>query len=199
LKVEAGHDIHIVYITDGAHSHVHSLGIHLEPTPEELHIIRRREAQAACGVLGVKKQNLIFMDFSSELLPLEEFRAVGELAAVVNKLRPHEIYYPDRTDEHTTHRMVSRITEGALETTGSNAERYRYMVWTECGNNEVNGSNYVQVDISRALPLKKEAIYSYKNQTAVFSPRQRRPLLSRSFIDRFLGGYELFLLHKQRE
>ncbi len=191
-KVKEGHDIHITFITDGRNSHLHVLGITSDPTPEELALIRIQEAINAANVLGVNSNNLAFLGFKSS--DLRDSSGIVEIMIqqILLDFLPDEVYYPDVTDSHRTHRATHDIVESILGSLKSSPEEYRYVVWSNADTVKTDASQWVTVDISEVLHIKKRAIAEYESQVTVFSKHQTEPLLSEAFLQDFQKDQEEF-------
>jgi LmbE family N-acetylglucosaminyl deacetylase len=184
--------VSVVFMTDGRFSHLHSLGIASDPSPEELAVIRRVEANKAAAWLGVGPDSLFFLDFDSESLVRRKEAAVRRLAEILAGLRPDEVYYPGAAESHMTHRMTHDIVAASLDRAGMSPGRYLYTVWPGRAS-RMGARDELVVDISRTLPLKIRAMNEYRSQVTRFSRQQRRPLLSRRFLARFRSSEERFL------
>ncbi len=192
LKAERGEEVYIAFMTDGRDSHLHTLGIATDPSPEEMALIRKEEAVLAAGILGVGIESLFFFDLDSALVRSydeEVLRTVGDLLV---KLRPDEVYYPDRTDSHATHQATCYVVETCLSVAETAIREFRYVVWSDDATDAEGGR--LEVDVTSALPLKKRAIEQYASQVTVFSKQQKQPLLSEAFLGRFLTGTEAFFI-----
>jgi LmbE family N-acetylglucosaminyl deacetylase len=92
----------------------------LEMTSERLARIRRAEEEAACAVLGIPKENLIWMGYrDGELEYADPQRLRGEACRLIKKYRPDAVFTVDPGDEHerwhkTDHRMAAFITKDAF-------------------------------------------------------------------------------------
>jgi LmbE family N-acetylglucosaminyl deacetylase len=194
LKVRRGEEVSIVFMTDGRNSHLHALGIASDPKPGELAGIRKEEAIRAAGILGVPSENLLFLEFDSAELRSDNAVVAERVANVLQKARPDEVYYPDSTDSHRTHRAAHEVVEKALSDLAQHPPGYTYVVWRSEALKDNMGRDELTVDVREVLSLKRQAIAEYRSQTAVFSKHQTRPLLSEPFLERFLTGRETFFV-----
>ena len=192
LKVMQGYRVSVVFMTDGRFSHLRSLGIGFDPSPEELAVIRREEAAKAASWLGLGPESLLFLDFDSESLIEQKEAAARRLSEILEVLGPDEVYYPSALDSHRTHRATHDIVAASLNCAAISPEQYLYTVWP--GRAPRTGAHQeLVVDISHALPCKMRAIDEYRSQVTRVSKQQRRPLLSRRFLARFRSSEERFL------
>lgn len=103
-KRHEGLPVHVVFITDGSSSHPE----HPHLTPAETASLRRVEAFEALAVLGVESSAIHFLNERdgslNSLGPTRRGVLVGKLAALIDDIRPDEIFLPchyDGSDEHT--------------------------------------------------------------------------------------------------
>ena len=191
-KVKEGHDIHIIFMTDGRNSFLHVLGITSDPTPEELALIRVQEAKNAASILGVNSENLTFLGFESSYLRNNKEIVEGKVQQILLDFHPDEVYFPDVVDSHRTHQATYDIVKIALGKLNFSPKEYRYVVWGNADIIRSNASQQILVDISAFLNTKKQAIAEYKSQVTVFSKRQTEPLLSNDFLNVFYEEQEVF-------
>lgn len=98
----AGHEVTMCIATDGTAGHK-------KVPPEELAGIRRRESQAAAGVLGA---DLLWLGFPDELLFDDKATRLGFTEAI-RTARPDLIITHSPFDYHPDHRAVSKIVLAA--------------------------------------------------------------------------------------
>lgn len=135
---------------------------------------RKEETSEAASRLGLKQENLYFMD--KDPWELEEKEVRFGLMALVRKIRPDVCYIPHSLDGHVDHRIVSRAALDALSMApgkwfrkcGSVREEpfslsliLAYEVWSP-----LEEPNYFE-DISMFLKLKKEALGEHRTQAVV--------------------------------
>jgi LmbE family N-acetylglucosaminyl deacetylase len=122
-KRGAGADITIVFLTDGRQSHGHLI------PAGELVALRRQEALAASRVLGVEEDKVIFLDFEDGRLADFRDEAVSQVAAILAKNKPEEIFIPYAKEPTPDHLATNRIALAALDSQKSQASIYEYPVW----------------------------------------------------------------------
>jgi len=194
LKARRGEEVNIVFMTDGRNSHLHALGIASDPTPGELARIRKKEAIRATGILGVPSENLLFLDIGSAELRSDNAVVVERVGRLLRDMTPDEVYYPDSTESHRTHAAAHDVIEKALCGLVQHPARYTYVVWGGDAREGDAEQDELIVDIREVLSLKRQAMAEYRSQTTVFSKQQKRPLLSKALLERFLTGREVFLI-----
>lgn len=201
-KRSEGHEVIIVFLTDGRHAFSEVLGVYSDPTPEELKEIRREEVKKATKILGVPEKNLIFLDFEDSVL--ERFREEAEekIIRLLKENSPSEIYFPYRKDAHPDHIAANRLVINAVKKLGLNSRRYQYSIvhkWSRIGPKidallSLVRQNRISVDISNFLPLKKRAIKEFKSEITIISGEQPEPILKD--LDPWLKNTEVFYLDK---
>jgi LmbE family N-acetylglucosaminyl deacetylase len=92
----------------------------LEMTRERLARIRRAEEEAACEVLGVPKENIIWLGYEDgDLEYADPQRLRGEACRLMKKYRPDAVFSIDPGETHerwhkTDHRMAAFVTKDAF-------------------------------------------------------------------------------------
>lgn len=119
---EAGHEVHVLFVTDGRRG-----GRSARRRPGELAAVRRREAEAACAVLGCA---------SAEFLeaPDGTFRADAGLVAAVREVldrrAPRLVYAPGVEERHRDHLLVAALVASAWLEGSGDWTVCAYEVWT---------------------------------------------------------------------
>ena len=204
-KRSLGAMITIVFMTDGAASRRDSA------QREELKALRRLEAVEAAAVLGVSRKHLTFLDFRDGDLAGCSSDAVSQVSALLDTLRPREVFIPYRFDEHPDHVATNEIVRRALAMRGSlNPTIFEYPVWFLRHWPLVDASAAVPwkalralrllhefrtcTQIAEVLELKREALSRHRSQMRRGDPQW--PSIADDadgrFLDLFLGEYELF-------
>ncbi|MFA6244151.1 MAG: PIG-L deacetylase family protein [Candidatus Hydrogenedentales bacterium] len=104
----------VIYTNDNKGS------LDLEMTRERLAGIRRAEEEAACDVLGIPKENLIWLGYEDGDLEYADPKVLrGEACRLIKKFRPDAIFTIDPGTTHerwhkTDHRMAAFITKDAF-------------------------------------------------------------------------------------
>jgi LmbE family N-acetylglucosaminyl deacetylase len=216
LKRRLGAQVTIVAMTDGAAAS----GADAEGAG--LKAVRQVELLEAARVLGVPAERLIFLEYPDGRL--RDFRqdATDRVRALIESLRPVEIFVPYRHDGHPDHEATSEIVHAALR---SLVGRFRvlvfeYPVWFlyhwPLVDAPVNGripllstlrssglraarvfrEFQANCDVSGVLDVKRDALERHRSQlTGSPSHPQWRSLAALSdgeFLELFLGDDELF-------
>lgn len=179
-KISEGYEVIVVIMTDGRFSFFVRLGIKSNPTPEELKAIRKSEVTKATGILGVPKENLVFLNFVDGFLEKDEKEAHKKVCELLTEHHPVEIYYPYEKDCHLDHRVTNRIVRNAVRELDVKTQEYRFSVLrlhARIGplvDNFYNHfkHNMITVDVSKFLHLKKVAINEFKSEVSTISDTQ---------------------------
>ncbi len=122
-KLRAGARVGIVFLTDGSHSHSVFL------PPEQLAALREREALAAASAMGVGEGDITFLRFEDGRLSEHQEAAVTQVAALLGRFEPQEVYIPYAYEPPSDHVATNRIVRNALTQVGLPARVYEYPVW----------------------------------------------------------------------
>jgi LmbE family N-acetylglucosaminyl deacetylase len=194
-KKQAGADIKIVMVTDGSRSHSALI------SKEKLKSIRSKEALAACHVLGVEKNDVIFLEFENGKLSKNFQSAVSKVKEILVNVQPKEIFIPYNKEPvfwSEDHLATSRVVLSALESSGLKTVVNEYPIGFWChwpwvsmfSQNQLRGSllawktylfsglNMLTdfryfVCIKDVLETKRAALLQHKSQmTRLFSDPQ---------------------------
>jgi LmbE family N-acetylglucosaminyl deacetylase len=127
-KVSDGSDVKVVFLTDGRNTFSKSFGIRVEPSPLELKKIRRREAKRATGILGVKEENLVFLDIEDGHLKEQRSLAEKKIRDLINGTRFSEVYFPSRGEAHPDHNAAHDIIVDVVRSLDYPCEKYCYNI-----------------------------------------------------------------------
>ena len=119
----AGVDVHIVFMTDGRHSHGARIA------PRELAALRAQEAQAAVAELGVDAERVVCLAWEDGRLTDHQADAQAQVVALLAAHRPAAVFVPFRHDGPADHAATWRVVRGALQTHGHTVDVYEYPVW----------------------------------------------------------------------
>ncbi|HXB02134.1 MAG TPA: PIG-L family deacetylase [Opitutaceae bacterium] len=174
-KRHEGLPVHVVFITDGCLSHPE----HPELTPVDIAEIRRTEAFNALAVLGVESSAIHFLNERdgslSQLGRAKRDALVGKLAALLDDIRPDEIFLPchhDGSDEHTA---TFTCVSDALRHSPRQPEVWQYPVWAWwkpyflLKNLFLSGAAH-RLPMEDFQPLKFRALECYRSQAQPTSP-----------------------------
>ena len=148
----------------------------LKHTPENAHLktaIRKTEARAACRFIGIKDENIHFLE-----MPFYESGGVKKydlsetdinlIINVLNEIKPHQIYAAgDLSDPHGTHRICLDAIQESLKRLKSEKwlkECYFWMyrgAWQEWDIHEVDMAVPLSPD---EVTVKRKAIFKHQSQ-----------------------------------
>ena len=133
----------------------------------------RRECREADAKLGVKET--IFLDFPAVMLEtIPRYELNGNVAEVVQNIKPEEVYIPHRGDMQIDHQMVVDAAMVAVRPRGDDYPKrvYAYETLSETGWNIPNVTNEfiptVYENITDTYDVKMEAMSVFKSQLAPF-------------------------------
>lgn len=198
-RVAEGHRVKIVVSTDGAMSHAAVLGIHEDPTPQQLVEIRAKEAVAAAAAMGVRPEDVHLLGFPDTDLAgsMPAFReAVLAFLATVPEVA--EVYVPhDVREMNADHRLTGEGVLACLEEAGLTPRIRKFVVWDTDTEQEFVFVNrrpagygtdpherQVTEDISAQLPAKLTALREHRTQVELYCAAQTRPVVPEKFVAR---------------
>jgi LmbE family N-acetylglucosaminyl deacetylase len=174
-KRHEGLPLHVVFITDGSLSHPQ----HPELTPTDIAALRRTEAFQALAILGVESSAIHFLDERDGSLkglgPMHRDALVEKLAALIDDLRPGEIFLPchyDGSDEHTA---TFTCIRDALLHSSHRPNVWQYPVWAWWKPHFLLANLFLSREVRR-LPMedfqsiKFSALACYRSQIQPMPP-----------------------------
>ncbi len=199
-KLSEGFEVSIVLMTDGRHAYSKKFGITVNPKPEELMKTREEEVRRAAKILGVKKENLIFLNFEDGTLEKREDEAEKLVVEILKDRPPTEVYFTRDKDFHPDHRATNRIIKNSIRKANLHVRHYEYSISNKYGrlgrllelSHNLTRQNMLKNDISPFLPLKEEAVKQFTSQISITSSKQKTPVVED--FKRFLKKTETFLV-----
>jgi len=206
-RINEGYEVIVVVITDGRYSFSVVLGIDSDPTPEELKEIRKNETIRATKILGVPKDNLLFLDFEDNTLATHEKEVEEKIINIMKQYTPEEVYFTYEKDYNYDHQATSRIVRRSVQRLGLPSIQYQYSI-ARPGTCGVYGrirplidavmnifkKNYVKIDVTEFLSLKQKALSEFKSEISIISNKQKKPITQDK--DHFLKNNETFFLDR---
>jgi len=201
-KISQGYEVIIVIMTDGRHAFSKVFGIDSDPTPEELKEIRKEEVLRAVKILGVPKENVIFLGFEDGSLEENADKAVETIKEIMIKYSPSEIYFPFIKDFHPDHRAANRMIKKCAQELRLTCLKNQYSIshkYARLGplfERILNlfRKSIVEVDVSDFLDLKKIAVGEFTSEISTISDEQKKPLIEKT--QKFFKRKETFYLDK---
>ena len=157
--VQAGAEVTVVFLTDGRHGRAAPPGMsgpQLQRLQDETIEVRKREAQCAAEILGVR--SLVFLDGQDTRLRFDT-RVPKLLRDILVRERPQCVYLPSFLEQHRDHRAANGVLLAAVEGIGFEFECRGYEVWTPLFPNCL-----IKIDLT--VELKKRALACYRSQLA---------------------------------
>jgi LmbE family N-acetylglucosaminyl deacetylase len=129
-KRDAGHEVHVVFLTDGGASHPDHPGL----ATSQLVALRHREARQALDLLGVDSACVHFWDEPDgslkEIAGGRRALLVAKLAALVEQIKPGRLFVPCSPDGSSEHDPVLGFAAEAIAGTPLRPEIWQYPVWS---------------------------------------------------------------------
>ena len=162
-RVATGHNVYVCIVTKGC-----------PPLFDEKFVEQgRSECREADKYLGVKET--CFLDFPAAMLEeVPRYRLNDGINAIVQRIKPEEVYIPHRGDMQIDHKMVVDASMVALRPKYEHKVKriYAYETLSETGWDVPNTVNEfiptVYEDISDTISKKIEAMSIFKSQLSVF-------------------------------
>jgi len=215
-KKRNGALVKIVYMTDGNNSHKHI-------STRDLKDIRKSEAIAACKVLGISEQDIIFLNYNDGLLSSHYDDAVKQVADILEENCPEEIYIPYIKDHHPDHKATNKIAINAIKKIGKKTTVFEYPTWfwehwpvvgvrinrkkhyLEHLKFSIKSAFSVLLDLRYSvlipdeLSTKQEALYQHKSQMSRIDNDDKWFILGDvsegEWLECFFQGHEVFYRH----
>ena len=128
-KRHEGQEIHIVFLTDGGASHPD----HPALPVADLILLRRSEALAALGILGVDSACVQFWQEPdgtlNRLSPVHRKAIVARLASLLSTIKPGRLFVPCSPDGSSEHDPVLGFAQDAIANSEEQVEIWQYPVW----------------------------------------------------------------------
>jgi len=195
----SGDEVSIVILADGRYSHKSRFRIWPNPRPDKIRAIRKQEAIKAADVLGIKMENIHFMDFEDRTLVQHMDEAMEVVKLHLTKWKPTEVYVPCAGDAHADHAATNEIVLMAVSELGLSMDLYEYIVWQEDAIEPGDGfdqPNAVTLDITGIKEIKMQALKMYRSQVETRFPSHIWPVLDKTFLSSLNRGVEHFLKYR---
>jgi len=196
-RISEGYEVVIVEITDGRYLFKTVLGTESNPTPAEVKQMRKEEVIKATGILGVPKDNLVFFEFEDGKLEQNEKEAKDKVEKILKTITPIEVYFPYAKDFHPDHRSTNRVVVNCLQRTEMHIQQYQYSIMQTSRIGPILDrllnpirKSMIDIDISKFLNLKRQAVNEFKSEVSIIAKGQTRPLLRN--VENYLRNTESF-------
>jgi LmbE family N-acetylglucosaminyl deacetylase len=212
-KKQAGAEVKIVFMTDGAGSHSHII------PRQQLAEIRAKEAVAAAQKLGVEPEDILFLGIPDGSLTKNQAVATQKVIELLSRFYPEEVFIPYSQDGVPDHNATYQTVIDALKQWGWEATIYEYPIWfwnhwpwtVGAKPNNQEFSNFKQelqagltliktfqytVYIGDILEQKRAALNQHQSQVTQLIPHPRWLTLGDvsqgEFLNCFFQDYERF-------
>jgi N-acetylglucosamine malate deacetylase 1 len=196
-KRNEGLPVHVIFITDGSGSHPN----HPTRPPAEIGRIRHQEARAALAILGVESVAIHFLDEPDGTLGLPSSGRrellVARIAALLQQIRPTEIFLPCNPDASTEHEAAFNCVLTALQQTDLRPEIWQYPIWSWLNplllsERLVKPRKLRHLDAEDFLSIKGKALACYHSQIEPLPP-EIEPALPKELLRVFKSDTEFFI------
>jgi len=145
---------------------------------------RKRQAEKACKLLGVKE--IKFLDYADQKLdtiPLSELS--GKIETAINKWKPNTVYTHFWNDINQDHRQVYEATAIAVRPVpGSRISQFLVFETpssTEWGSKKKSFSPNLFIDVTKVIDKKLQAFSKYTNEVMAYPhPRSKKSIKNRA-------------------
>lgn len=194
-KIDEGYEVFVVVLTMGEKLFSVMLNIVEAPSPLEVCAIRKDETRRAMKILGLKPENLLFLDFEDALLDKQKDAAIAKVVQILRDKKPVEIMCTSQYEGHPDHVAAYWIVLGACGKAGMRIPIRRYITSLKNGIPPDRLPELIEsVDIAKYLPLKKQAVAQFQAHLGILSKKQTAPIAA-SF-DEYLKPEERFILQR---
>jgi LmbE family N-acetylglucosaminyl deacetylase len=199
LVSRAGGAAHVVFVTDGRASHPS----HPSHSADEIASLRKDEAKAATGTLGVDWNRVFFVDAADGTLaglgPGASGDIVSKLAAIVAQTAPDAVLLTWRRDGSSDHDASAILVGLAVKKAGRKVQMLEYPIWAWRNpllllEPILTSRTVWRVDTREVQSLKAAALDAYVSQTRPIPP-DTSPVISPEFTAEFMLPEE-FLFEK---
>lgn len=217
-KKRAGAEVKIFFMTDGRKSHSHLI------SENKLKCIRAGEALAASRMLGLKENDIAFLEYKDGELSKSQGSAIRKVIQILLLQQPDEVFIPcKRETRNSDHLATNRIVASALQMYKRKATVYEYPIWfwyhwpwvrvpmdtskeilSAFKQSIVSGLSLLKdfrcsVYIGDVLQLKRAALNQYKSQMTrlIRDPRWQTldDVSDGEFLKCFFQDHEIFHQH----
>jgi LmbE family N-acetylglucosaminyl deacetylase/protein-L-isoaspartate O-methyltransferase len=187
-------EVSILFMTNGEASHPNSI---VYP-PNKLAELRKREANRAAEILGVKEDRLIFLNAGDgRLQNLEnEDKVVEQLAVIINNEKPDTLFIPWRRDHHSDHLATNKLVYKATKEMELLIAEYPVWLWKKGRVEDWPKNGEVlpyKLPVKSVKTRKFEAIMAHASQTTrLINDDPEGFILTQELLQPFLREYEYF-------
>lgn len=200
-RLNEGCSVLVIIMTNGKQAYYKIPNIDKILTTEDFIKIRKKELMNALEILGLKKENIIFLNFEDSALKHSSREVEKRVIKILKEFSPTEVYCSYEKDFHPDHVVASFIVRNALKKISlprikcyeySISHKYSYIIQKlDVLVNSLRNKIF-KVNVSNYIPLKKKAIDEFKSQISIITEKQKRPIIKN--VKKFLKDEELFFI-----
>lgn len=161
MLTDGGVSVDVAFLTRGEQGLEEGLAATAE-TRRLMAEIRTCEAQAACGILGVK--NVYFLNGHDTQLS-DEPQLARSIAQLLDQGDYQRVFCPWPQDSHDDHRAAFTLLQRAVVQSRTSASFWLYEIWKPLPANTF-------VPIDRTWEIKRQAIEQYRSQLEQLNYRE---------------------------
>ncbi len=201
LKRQQGIPVEVLFITDGAASHVW----HPQFANGEIAPVRQQEAIAALELLGVDASQVHFLNHHDGQLKwidaAQRELIVSQITDRLLAFQPGEIYVTHRHDRSNDHEVAYALMQAAIARSGLTIDLIEYPIWIlwkpvlfkDLQPAEIAGAQ--RLPIRSVIAQKQKALQAYRSQYEPIGDTTST-VLPKGFLWRFTLPYEIFFSAK---
>jgi LmbE family N-acetylglucosaminyl deacetylase len=187
LKRQHGTPVTIVYMTDGASSSGNR-----EITAQKT--TRHEEALAACQMLGVDSENVVFLDFPDGDLESHIVPAAEKVQALLENRQGYEIYVPHVQDGHEDHEATRDIVVTVAQSLENPATIFEFPVWLWYGfpvtNAQWSGLGDIKDNARQLLQFIKQFGSGFNRKVKVNAVNDRKRQALEQHVSQMTNKYD---------
>lgn len=188
LKRHQNVAVQVVFLTDGS----------ADKQDSQIAQTRRQEAISALSILGVNAQQIHFLDYPDGHLNqlVHDQSAIAELAQLLARYQPIEVYVPHCKDHHPDHEATYALVNQAITESQMQVHLIQYAIWALWKSpfllklKPQDLANAYRISIDAVQDQKHCAIAAYRSQTAILPPQ---------FLQQFSQPFEVFFTASPRK
>lgn len=195
--------IHLVYATDGMKSPAPVFPARDRIT-SDLGEIRIQESIKAMTLLGVPRDNLVFLRLPEAELSKYKHKLRAALLTHIVAIHPQFIFIPFRYDRHPDHLIINQIIVDAYHQQLLTAQIVEYFVYYRSRllslrdiRKYIGPEHRTTIDIGDVASQKRAALDCFTSQTTIFYPWQTRVILTSQLLDEECAQPEHFVLYNR--
>ena len=186
--------VHVVYASDGRSS-PEPVVPWRDRVTDDLFEVRRAEAIAAMGRLGVPAEQLRFLELPDGRLRRHGAQLTAGLRTLLDRLRPERMLVPFRYDQNPDHLAVHAAARRCTPQSLVEYFVYYRLRFLPGGDlrDYLRPELRAEVDIGAVSSEKRAALDCFASQTTRFYPWQTRPSLTAALLDEVSAAPESFV------